>query len=159
MSRLVSAFNFQHPDGEQPLDSSNRKIYKCFSNISALAKHVLDDSECGRVARLDNNTHMGLGYCSYVGGHEVRNALLKHKNVLVIQQEDCEASSILALKEVKEFEHSGDNQHIIMPHVYVEKTKSQLPTSLAPAEMRNLHSWLRLSGEAQLYKDILKQFL
>lgn len=170
LSRLISAFNFQHPSGEAPLPPDNRKIYNCFANISALGSRIFEDSECGHIARSDNTTHMGLGYCSYIGGVEVRAALLKHNNVIVIRSRNCESDSISALKHIKEPPSEARHQMqrrprnkleidystIKMPQVYVNKKKSKLSTDLSLVEKSNLNKWMHMSGESQLYGDILE---
>lgn len=158
--RFISAYNFQHPNGEDPLPDSNRLLYRCFNNLTDLGERIFEDSECGRLGRSDSTTHMGLGYCSYVGGHEVRSNLLKRKNLLVIRADRCEADSVRAAEIVTSNTVSGTSKEGLtsykMPQIYVRKKRSSMSTSLSPLARDNLLRWLQVSGETPLYSDILK---
>lgn len=160
LARIISAYNFQHPQGEDPLPPDNREIYKCFDNITELGERVFEDSDCGRLARSDRTTHMGLGYCSYMGGSEIIKNLLKHRNVFIIRAEHCGADSISAAEAILAMLSSSSTQKVVlrskeMPEIHVKKRKSALEKGLSKTSSDNFRTWLRLSGEEQLYSDLI----
>ena len=162
LARLISAYNFQHPDGENPLPESNRFLYLCFNNLTDLGERIFEDSDCGQIGRSDSTTHMGLGYCSYVGGYGVRSSLLEHKNLYVIRADRCEADSVHAAEAaiIGNAAASSANKASLtsykMPQIYVHKRKRGMSTALSPRARENLVRWLQVSGETQLFSDILR---
>lgn len=157
LARIVSAYNFQHPAGEDPLPESNRGLYNCFPNLTVFGEHILDRSDCARFARSDFTTHIGLGFCSYIGGRAVRENLLNHRNIVVIRAEHCEMDTNYAAFAVTTATgQTVSMSSIRMPQVHVKKKKTRLMTGLTPLAAENVGNWLRMNGETQLYTDLLE---
>lgn len=87
VTRVISAFNHNHPDGgERPINSNNfysrlLPLYRCYPTVAALALGLSRNDSCGDIARraltslpADHDApyyghgHLMMGFCFYIGG-------------------------------------------------------------------------------------------
>ena len=102
------------------------------------------------------DTHIGLGYCYYFGGHTVREQLLNHSDLHVIRTEYCERDSLPMLHYLATIQNQSIKTHT-MPQIHMQKKKTILPKTLSQIAYTNIAQQLRLNGETQLYIDILSR--
>lgn len=145
VQRFVSALNNMLPGGEVPY--RNPVFIQCFPNVSVAADVIFDDTECGAMLRR-GPSHLGIGYCFYMGGKAAREALKYHRpRVHHVQQEsfDADMESVLRVvgKKVPPF--------VVPKSVH---TKTHLSKEMSSSGAAKLRAWLELIGEYDLYREL-----
>jgi hypothetical protein len=146
LERYVSSFNNFMPEGENPL----QYLYECYSNISFAADAILDSTKCAFLLRT-TDSHLRKGFCYYLGGRAVRNALRLHKNVYIVRQEFFDADMALVMEKL------GDRRP---PYNKVQSIHIRAPQSryMTPRGKTMLRGYLEAKGEYDVYRELV-QFL
>lgn len=145
VERYISSFNNILPGGESPM--MDEFFMKCFPNVNFATEALFDSTPCGSVIR-NIAGHMEMGYCYYLGGKSVRDAL-RRKKVFVLRQEFFKQDMHVILHRV------GD---VRPPHKSVPKkhAATHLSRNISQNGLKNLKLWLHMHGEYDLYREILR---
>ena len=153
VERYISAFNYNHPLGSHPQQSP---IYDCYPNVSAAAAAILDEGACADCLRcgIDGvDLHTDMGYCYYLGG--VRTALSRHPNVHVLNTSTAVNDTMSILKKMGYKIKKRYNSKKL--RVYMNATQHTILSSeLDPRAAATLKTYFSLTGEYDIYYDILK---
>jgi hypothetical protein len=149
VERYISSFNNILANGPAP--SKDVLFHECFNNISDAADAILSSTKCGHVLR-SVSSHIGAGYCFYLGGIAIRNALKKHKNVYVIRQEYFDSD--LELVMLKVGNRGRDNQKHKGHDIHSDHAVQS--RAMSPEGAGKLRGYLEMKGEYSAYRELLR---
>jgi hypothetical protein len=162
LERVVSAFNFANPrhkgfhnvpkyrKGEKPPG----KFYDCFNYVNEYANALYTDTFCGAMANDGRGCeHIGLNYCSYVGGmmHQLEQ---RKQSVYLLRTQTCENDLYRFLSIIGytgPFKNKFTHKNLVVTH-----TKNS--TYLSEEGRGKLKRHLEEAGEYDIYNELLSLF-